>query len=174
MTTRTKRLSLLSSSLLLVSLAIFISALFVTQSRGEALILEYDLLRERDAIEQKLQDVQNITEMSADERALLKEYFITERDIITFINSLEQQADAAQLEFETTQLAVDPKTDEDPGILKIGFTFSGTKPRVVGFMQLLESLPYHKTIPSAAVTQSETAPAGNWEGQVILHVTLQP
>lgn len=175
MTTRTKKIAILSTILLLATTVVLGTAFFVVQARGNALIEEYDLLREQASTQNRLTTTFNILEISTAERQSLDQYFLAERGIIDFISQLENQARRDQITFETTQLAVEPAVDGGQAILKIGFSFSSTLPRTIRFMSLLESLPYHKHIVSAEITQATTVTgAGEWQGNSILHVTLIP
>jgi len=175
MTKRTQKLFTLSLIFLTISIGVFGVALYVIQTRGHALIAKYDLVREQNAIEQRMSTVINIAEMSVAERTSLEEYFLSERGIIEFIANLEELARAERIEFDTTQLAVDPAKDAKPAILKIGFSFTGTQTQVVQFMKTIELLPYHKTIISSVIQESTTTQVGgNWEGNIIIHLTLKP
>lgn len=177
MTTRTKKVATISALIAIITVAILSSALYVVQARGNALIREYDILREQATTQNRLDTTFSILEMSKGEREALDQYFLTERGIIDFISQLEAVARRDQVVFETTQLAVEPASDGKQALLKIGFTFSSTLPRVFRFMELLEMLPYHKQIITAEIKQAVNATeasGGDWQGNVIIHLTLIP
>lgn len=175
MTKRTKKIFIFCFIFLVISVGVFAGALYVIQTRGHALIAQYDLEREQDAAEKRMSTVLSIAEMSTTERALLESYFLAERNIIEFITNLEEKSRAGRIEFDTTQLAVEPAKDANPAMLKIGFSFAGTQVQVIRFMELVESLPYHKTIVSSVIQESgATRVGGNWEGNIIIHLILTP
>jgi hypothetical protein len=176
MTRRTKKIAIISTLITTAAVGLISTAFYVVQARGNALIREYDLLREQAATQNRLDTTFGILELSASERAVLNEYFLTERGIISFIAELEGWAQRKQVTFETTQLAVEPAADGKPALLKIGFSFSSSLPRTVRFMELLEAIPYHKQIVTAQITstpdQADTGDA--WQGNIIMHLTLIP
>lgn len=171
MTKRTTKHFILSLSFLGLTTVFFLLALFVTQSRGQDLQKENEMIRNQQTIQKKQQATESIADLSAEERLRLKEYFLSEREIINFISSVERQALQMNINVETTQLAVEPIENNTTSILKIGFNFTGTEPAVIRFMQYIELLPYYKEIPNAVISASNTA---GWEGSVIIHIIITP
>lgn len=171
---RTQRHITVSFVFLGLTTAVFLVALYVAQSRGSDLQSGFEIIKNQQTIQKKQTVIKNVIDLSAAERLVLKEYFLSEREIISFISRVEAQAAAMNLTVETTQLAVEPMEGDKSSILKIGFSFIGTEPAAVRFMEYLELLPYYKEIPKAVLSTNNHSQSGGWEGNVILHLTLMP
>lgn len=178
MTKYTKKHSVISFIFLGITTTVFLLALYIVQSRGGELRAGYETMQKQQLIQQQQIVIENVIEMSADERTALNDYFLEERGIIGFISNIETQASVMRVLVETTQLAVEPieESNEDGAnsTLKIGFSFTGTEPAVVRFMEYLETLPYYKEIPSAVIAVNDTDNSNNWEGTIILHLMITP
>jgi len=172
---KTQKSFLLSLLFLIIVITIFVISFLIIQSRGKELELEFDLIRNQQYIKEQQRITANILTLSVDDRALLAGYFLSEREIINFISRIESQAARTNVVVETTQLAVEPAKKGGEKILKIGFSFSGTEPAVIRFMEYIEALPYHLFIPKAVIGEShQTINDARFEGDVILYITLTP
>lgn len=127
-------------------------------------------IAEQDAKEAAIQTTLDIVADTENERNALASYFVTEDDAISYLALIEGAAAGMGIEFETTELAVQPKTETTPGELKTSFRFTGTAAAMVQFLKALESLPYHSRIPDIAVTIE----GGTWQGTVTVYTTLRP
>ncbi len=175
MTRKTKKSFVLSLTFLLVTVSLFAVSLFIVQSHGRELEVEYDLIRNQQYIKEQQRITANIVSLSTEDRVLLSSYFLSEREIINFISRVESQAARMNVAVETTQLAVEPANEGGEKILKIGFSFTGTQPAVVRFMEYLEALPYHVAIPRAVIGEAnQMINDTRFEGNVLLHITLVP
>lgn len=171
MTNKTRQILILGFVLCLLAMGTTLSALYITSTKGDDLKAQLVIVKTEAAKEQYRQNTERIIEKSKSDRADLASYFIRETDTISLINTLEARAKANRLLIETTQLAIEPGKDGAPSLLKIGWQFSGTYVEVMRYLELLESLPYHKTIVSTAL---EKDLQGNlWDAGVIMHLTIQ-
>ena len=133
------------------------------------------ILDEQQAKEKAYHDLVQIVTTTKDDRATLASFFITEKDTITFITSIEDYARGQNVQLETTQLAVEPRKEKtektlpaEP-MLKIGFTFKGSETAVKNMVYFFEILPLHKTVPDLTVLELDDA---TWEGRIALEVTI--
>jgi len=137
----------------------------------------HQTIAEQEMKEKAYYDVVQIVETTADSREALGQFFLTEKDTIRFIATIENYAKNQGVSLETTQLAVDPKTEKTEktekaeAVLRIGFTYEGTEQAVEKMSVLFETLPYHKRIPEFTIQKSIE---GEWTGTILLLVTITP
>jgi len=171
--TKTTRTQLLYAGLFFgLTTILFSSALYIVHREGRELLAQHELLRAQSEIEASYRQMEQIATASQVDRKLINEFFITERDVITFITIIEERARASRVTVETTQLAVDPADEKEntPSQLKIGFSVMGTKIAVTEFLAMLEAIPLQKSIVS--MTLEERAQDNAWSGNIILHIVI--
>jgi hypothetical protein len=173
---RTKTTIIIATSYFLALLGMFVYALYLVNMQGATFAAARVEIAERAAKEAAYASVISTTEQSQADRAELESYFITERETVRFIAAIETAATQIGVTFETTELSVtDAKTTDTettPATLTVGTKFTGSERAVTQFLTLLETLPYHATIPSLSMTnQTEN---GNWVGQAQVILTLKP
>lgn len=100
----------------------------------------------------------------------LASHFLSEKDTISFIANIETLANSLSVKIETTALDIIRPTDGSPE-LKTGFTVTGNRTAVLGFMSALETLPYHSRMP---VMKLDAKDGSAWQGNVELFVTMTP
>ncbi len=140
----------------------------VEAQRSEAMNLR-TTLAEQTSKQTVARTIGDLTASTAEVRGELADYFLSERDTISFIAEVEALAGAQSVAIETTTLDIVRPADAAPE-LKTGFRVEGTRQSVLAFVQALETMPYHSRIPSVQFTQD-----GNVSGaQVEVLVTLLP
>lgn len=144
----------------------------VVQSKGQELANTRDMLVEQTAKEAAYNNILRLIADTEPDRLELQTFFLTERETISFITETEQIAQQLGLEFQTTELSITEATTDTQAELQASFRFIGSEASVKYFLEILEYVPYHKTIPRVSVTSQ--AGADNWRADVSLRITILP
>ncbi|OGG70288.1 hypothetical protein A3I99_02685 [Candidatus Kaiserbacteria bacterium RIFCSPLOWO2_02_FULL_45_11b] len=171
MSTKTKKIFILSLIVAIITTASLGYFLYNINVRGVLLEEQLSILAENDTKESAYLKLRRLAQDTEDERALLaKSFFSNEGDSIVFLGEMERLATALGLSLETDSLdkVVNEETKEES--IKISFVFEGKKNSVFMFSKLLEVIPYHSTVESL---QLREVGAGNWEGHLTILISIQ-
>ncbi len=175
MTKRTKTtfvISVLYSIFFVLGLAVMV---YVITIQGAQLEVAKESIATRTAKNEAYKNIMQLLETSAPNRAKIDSYFISEKDTIGFMSELETAANTIGVSLNTTDLSIVPATNKAgvaaPAVLLIGVHFKGSEIAVKKYIQLLENVPYRKSLPAFSVT-SDTA-ADVWEVTTSLHITMK-
>ena len=88
---------------------------------------------------------------------------------------MEKHADLMGVKINTNELATVPRSVDTagvvvPGVLVIGFDFTGTKTSVQKFISLLENIPYQNAMTDLSLTSVD---ANTWKADITLKLTLK-
>lgn len=127
------------------------------------------------AKEASFNTVEGLLTSTKDDRAQINNFFINEKDTISFISEIENNAKLIGVKLATNELSIVPKIVdtsgvETPAILMVGFDFSGSEEMVFKFVTLLENIPYHKKVTQLSFTKSDT---NVWKANIKMQLTLQ-
>lgn len=158
-----------------VAAGIFSYTLYDVSNQSIKLAESKQLISEYTAKEAAYNSVQNLLTSTKEDRDKIKKLFIKEKDAITFISEIEQDARTVGVMLTTNELSVvQTSTDANgvvtPGVLIVGFDFSGREAAVAQFMTLLENIPYHKKINDVSVAKADT---DVWKANVKMQLTLR-
>jgi hypothetical protein len=170
MNPRTRTMLIIASSYFLGLVGILIWAFTTVSAQGYKMETLATLSAEQTAKEAAVQTTAQITEATTAEREQIANYFVTEADAISFLAMIEKTALGMGVKLETTELAVEPKTESAAAELKTSFRYSGKEADVLRFLQALETLPYHSRIPTLNIGIEDSM----WQGSVELRVTITP
>ncbi len=154
---------------------IFLSMWYLVHKQGIHFDEAKRAIAQNTAKEAAYTKVQGLLASTEKDRALINSYFIKEKEIISFISNMEQNAARLGVKLNTNELATVPKIVDTagavvPGVLIIGFDFSGSKLSVQKFIALLENIPYQNTITDLSFVSSD---ATIWKADSTLKLTLQ-
>ncbi|MCA9355561.1 hypothetical protein KC865_03370 [Candidatus Kaiserbacteria bacterium] len=159
-------------SLILIASALTVFGLMVFQVRdqGNQLIAQMESLREEQSQVGSYIALQRISEKSADDRNLLKSYFLSqESDSIYFLNQVESLAPQVGVEIRTSGLGTVQNEKEEVEWIKVTFSFSGSRERVERFIKILENYPLLSRINSVNFLSRS---GGEWEASVNMQVRV--
>jgi hypothetical protein len=175
MTKKTKSFfiaSVIYSTLLLIILG---SILYVIHIQGTKLGEAKDMIAAHEAKELAYTNVMQVLMNSENDRKKLNSYFISDKDIITFIFELESAAKVFGVSLQTTGLSVTPATTvggvTNPPVLQVGVQVKGDAIAVKKYIVLLENVPYHKRINTFSFTGDSVA--GEWVAVTTLAITMK-
>ena len=98
------------------------------------------------------------------DRDALKQYFITEEEVVEFLELIEALGRGEGAEVATAAITV---VEENESVEQLHLTIKarGSRSAVQGVLSLLEMLPYKSAVVEAAVERVGTAGGGEeWEG----------
>ena len=149
---------------------------YIITIQGSQLEAAKESIAEQSAKNAAYQNVMQLLDSSAAARTELSSYFISEKDTITFMSELETAANTIGVTLNTTQLSIVPGTSKNgittPAVLMIGVHFTGGETAVKKYIQLLENVPYHKSLPNFSVTMDTVADV--WDVTTSLRLTMKP
>jgi hypothetical protein len=159
----------------LVSASIFVYVLFELRQTGAQFAESKQLIGENSAKEASFNTVEGLLASTQEDRALIKSYFINEKDTIDFISEIEKNAQAVGVTLVTNELSIVPAaTDSNgvakPAVLVVGFDFTGAEMVTWKFLTLLENIPYHKKVTQLSFVKSDN---NMWEANIKMQLTLQ-
>ena len=159
----------------LIVTGIFFSMWYVVNRQGIHFDEARRAIAEYTVKEASYTKVQGLLASTHSDRALVDSFFIEEKNVITFISDMEKNAALLGVKLTTNELATLPKSVDlagvaIPGVLVVGFDFTGTKPAVQKFISLLENIPYQNTITDLSLTNVD---ATTWKADSTLKLTLQ-
>lgn len=161
---------IISSVFLLVTLGAFAFVLHITEKENSILTEQLIALEKKQAQEKQYLKLKRIASDSAEDRALLDGYFLSqESDSIDFLNKVESLAPQLGVNLKTDNLKkeADKKTKEE--WLTLQFSFSGTYERVTNFIKILENLPYIAEVTQVSL---ESKTPSDWSTTVNMRVNL--
>ncbi len=159
----------------LVVTGAFLSLWYVVNRQGIHFNEAKRAIAEYEAKEASYTKVQGLLASTETDRTLLSSFFIEEKNIISFISDMEKNASLMGVKLNTNELATVPQSVDTagvvvPGILVIGFDFTGTKPTVQKFISLLENIPYQNTITDLSLANVD---ANTWKADISLKLTVK-
>ena len=172
MNKNTKHMFYLALSYCVVFIILLVYSVYQIKVQGNAFNLNRALIAEQSNKELAYHNLIQVIESTKDERATLQQFFITEKETISFISDIEKSASIMGITLETSQLSVKPKTEKAPAQLYAGFNFLGQESAVKQLVLLFESLPYHKSIPELVLTNNPEI--DTWKGSILLYITITP
>jgi hypothetical protein len=172
---KTKKLLLVSSFMFATSIAGGVTLWYLV-STEQKLFREYSAQATSASLhEHMLTRITALLRSSKEDRALVADSFITERETVTFLEELEARADKMELTFEILSVTAEGAVQsgekkEEIGNAQIGIQFSATGPwdQVIHFLSITELLPYLVTVSS--VRLDEAVPLGTWRLTTIIHI----
>ncbi len=155
--------------------AIFLSMWFVVNKQGVHFDEAKRAIAEYAAKEASYTKVQGLLISTEKDRAQIDSYFIEEKNIISFISDMEQNAARLGVKLNTNELVSVPKSIDTAGIavpaeLVVGFDFTGSKLAVQKFIALLENIPYQNTQTDLSFISVD---ATIWKADSTLKLTLR-
>lgn len=172
MNSRTKKFLIVLSIILLLLIVTFVITFIQLLSSGDKLTGEIETLKERNSKEASFNRINALVQETVDERGEIDAlFFADESDSITFLNEIEKLAKENNLNLETKSLATVLAEDNGTELVKIDFSFSGTRTQIDAFTTLLENIPYHSMLDTLSLRNNQ---GDNWTGAVTLLVTIQP
>lgn len=169
-TSHAKKVAVVAGIYCFCAVGIVVVAAYITEQNKNKFTAAKNSHAQVQAADELSTIVEQTVRLSEADRSELASYFISERDTIYFITRVEELAQMLRVSAETTQLAVVPAKDDEPSRLEIGFEIAGSYSSVVQMLSAIETLPYHKTIPTVSIKMTDN---GSWEGVIALEVTLQ-
>jgi hypothetical protein len=160
-------LSISSAYFVVFGLVLLYALITVQSQKAEAVSLRTTLAEQttKQAAARTVETTIANTEVVRNE---LASFFLSEKETITFIADIEALASVLGVGVETTALDITRPAGGN-AVLKTGFAVTGSRIAVINFMQALETLPYHSTLPTLRVSNQGD---GEWQGQVEVLVTL--
>jgi hypothetical protein len=171
MTKKTTSTLLISSVFAIVTTGVFVTMILILLSKESTLVALKTTIAEQRAKEQAARSVSQLIEETTKTREELAGYFVAEKDSITFIAEIEALAVAKGVTLKTTGLDLKPAADGLPAELQTQFSVVGTRPAVVGFMEALETLPYHSRLPKWQIASRD---GRLYESAIEVFVTITP
>lgn len=172
MSKKTKLMLYISILYSFILVAFLAYGIYQVKVQGDVLDANRLLIAEQNSKELTYRNLIQVTESTQEDRAALEQFFITEKDTISFISNIEQLASEMGIALETSQLSVNPKTDKSAAQLYAGFKFSGQENAVKQLVLLFENIPYHKTIPELVLTHNPED--DTLKGSILLYITITP
>lgn len=166
----TIRNAILSTVFLLAMSAIFGYGLLVIRHADARLTEQVTALATNQAQEATLKQMQRTAEESAQDRQRLDQAFLADEGAsIDFLNLVESLAREAGIALTTENLTkgTNPQTKQEQ--LIVDFTYSGMYQSAVGFLEVLENLPYLTEVTSFDLTQQLD---GEWQVRTTLQIQL--
>lgn len=171
MTNKTKQFFILSIMVAGVS-AVVVSFLYTQiQKQIKSLDQTVTSLTAETAKESAQVKLVRLVKDTETDRAIIGSYFFgSEGDSVSFISNVEALATAIGLTRTTESIdkVTDPATKAE--MVKMVFRVSGEKEKVVGFLKLMETTPYHSLVESFDLSSS--AP-NIWQGKITMSVTIK-
>ncbi len=131
-------------------------------------ILSLTAQNAKEAAQVKLSRLVKDTE---EDRAIINSFFFAnEGDGVSFISSVEALATGVGLtgRTESIEKTTDPVTKSE--MIKMVFRVSGEKERVISFVRLMESVPYHSRVENLDLRQ---VVGSDWEAKITMFVTIK-
>ena len=155
--------------------AIFLSMWYAVSKQGVHFDEAKRAIAEYAAKEASYTKVQGLLASTEKDRAQIDSYFIEEKNIISFISDMEQNAARLGVKLNTNELASVPKSIDTagiviPAVLVVGFDFAGSKLAVQKFMALLENIPYQNTQTDLSFSSADST---TWKADSTLKLTLR-
>lgn len=169
MTKTTKNIVLIALLALLVTGgAVGVGYWQVSQIGGE---LETAIARvnQNEELLQQKAEIESLSRATADERAQLETFILTEEEAVNFLNDIETIAARQGIEFGTDMITEPTPTDTPLfSTVQATFQFSGPEIAVLRLIDLFETLPH-----LARLTQLEMRQEGEvWRGRLSIKMTL--
>lgn len=166
---------LLACLCFLIVTGIFLSMWYFVNRQGIHFDEAKRAIAEYAAKEAAYTKVQGLLATTEKDRALIDSFFMEEKNIILFISEMEKNASSVGVKLNTNELAtvppgVDTAGTAVPGVLVIGFDFTGPKSAVQKFIALLENIPYQNKITDLSFTNVD---ANTWKADTSLTLTLR-
>ncbi len=155
-TKHAKRMGIAAGTFFFLTLCLFVAASVYVYVQGTTLRTKAQLVADHAAQRQAQAQLNQALTDSADERAALGAYVLTEAEVIDFLAQVESDADRLGVTLATDSLK--PTTGKSFDTLLVQFSITGDESSVHAMIQALETLPY----PSAITRLSLTA--GGAEG----------
>ncbi len=168
MTKKTTTTSIIASAYFVTLLAVLVYAIYTVRAEGVAFVALQTTLAEQNAKQDAARTINQLVASTEADRAKLATYLVTENDTIALITEIENLAVAIGVSLKREDLAIVPATATDAPALKTKFSVNGQETSVQRFMEAVELLPYHTTIPSMTLGRDGT----RWQGSVEVLVTL--
>ena len=150
---------LLSITFFALSCAAFL-LLYKHTLNNNKIFREAEVQWEKETLEKKkLGSLDQLLEMTEEERLFLDIHYIKSSDIVPFLDSIEKLAPQANTKAEVTLVNISP----DNTSLSVGVTAQGTFENLYKFLTLLENSPYQLEITSMdikRVTEGEMPTKG--------------
>ena len=166
---------LIASICFLITAAIFLYAIYEISQQSIRYAESKRLIGEHAAKEASFNTVKGLLTSTSEEREQIKSLFIEEKDTISFISEIEENAKIVGVNLTTNELSILQSVTDANGVtslpqLLVGFDFSGSQTAAWEFITLLENIPYHKKITEVSFIKT----ADNlWKANVKMELTLR-
>jgi hypothetical protein len=159
----------------LVTAGMFGYALYEVNKQGVRYAESKRLIGEQTAKEASYNTVQGLLVSTSEDRAKIKSLFIEEKDTISFISEIENNARALGVTLTTNELSISPSVTDpngvtSPALLLVGFDFVGPQSAVWQYLTLLENIPYHKKVTQVSFVKAD---GNTWKANVKMQLTLR-
>lgn len=176
MNKHTKNNLLICTGMFLIFVGFFTYNLYKINGQGAKLSESRKVISDNLAKEVSYNKIMSLLDSTKTDRALLDNFFFTEKDTVHFISDMENDAKTIGVKMETNSLSVTKPVVKDgqvtdPAKLVLAITFSGSEDLVKKYVLLLESVPYQKTIPELGLSKIDDH---SWQGRATLNITMAP
>lgn len=169
-TSRTYTVFALALLFMLGSVVLVVGLTFFVRSEAQTLNRYVRDIAYAEATESTRYDTTRLLEETAEERAELAAYVLTEDSVIDFITEIERSAAARGLDFSTESIEPIKTKDEFFDQISLQFSFSGTPAAAIEQLAQIETIPYHCRIKTVAVQHTLE---GEMKVKVILLVSIR-
>lgn len=161
---------IISTIFLATTLGVFGYGVFFVERANDGLREQITALEKSRAQEGAIRQLKRIAEESSADRELLNASFLDgEGESIDFLNLIETEARTSGLVFTTENLQRETEAGTGEDVLVFRFVYSGDYTTVVGFLEVIENLPYIAEITQFDLSGSSQ---GEWEARVTVQVNL--
>jgi hypothetical protein len=155
--------------------SIFLFGLYEVATQGAHYAESKKLIGEHTAKEASYNTVQGLLVSTKEDREKIKKLFIEEKETISFISEIENNARIVGVTLTTNELSILPSVTDangvaSPALLQVGFDFSGPESAVWQYLTLLENIPYHKKLTQVSFVRTDE---NIWKANVKMQLTLR-
>lgn len=165
----TTKVLIFALTIMIVSSGLFGFMMYQVNKQGEKLNNQIAVFKSAREQESSYYYLQSQATETAEERALLKSYFLAkEGNSIDLLNYIEGVARETGVELSTENLAV---SEDDNGTkwIKTTFSIAASKKKVFDFIKILETLPYVNRLVNVELSSGTT---GEWKASVTMQVRV--
>jgi len=141
--------------------------------KGDDLLGYLQVRQEQEGKKESALMVQRLVQETQSERSkLAAAFFASESDSIQFLTEAERVANQAGLNISTEglELGKSSQAGRDLLMVEITFAFSGRLEAVKGFLQYLETIPFHSKTESLSLSQIGST--DQWSARVKLYISI--
>lgn len=168
--TRTKIIAFISVGLCLGALGVYGALSWIVNSHKAQLHEERLRAAEAEVQARALTALQETVKNSAEDRAKLQGYILSDEAIVDFLSLIERTAKEQGVQLTTNNLTAVP-IDDVFEELQVTVSIEGSFDGVMRMLRILENIPEQSSLPRVVLTQTEGVGSSVWEASVDIHVT---